>query len=67
MSVRLPEHDHCKFCGDPVPFEQAYCTEECYWNDQAKKKKEKQKELTFYLLTGVSVAVLLAVGILLRS
>ncbi|MCL2318148.1 MAG: DUF2116 family Zn-ribbon domain-containing protein [Methanomassiliicoccaceae archaeon] len=67
MTVRLPEHDHCKFCGDPVPFEQAYCSEDCYWKDQAKKKKEKRDYLLFVVLALVSVAVIAAVGFLLRS
>jgi len=67
VTVRLPEHDHCKFCGDPVPFEQAYCSEDCYWKDQAKKKKEKRDYLLFVVLALVSVAVIAAVGFLLRS
>ena len=66
MTVRLPEHDHCKFCGDPVPFDQAYCKEDCYWKDQAKIKKEKRGNLIFVVLTVASVAVIAAVGILLR-
>jgi len=66
VTVRLPEHDHCKFCGDPVPFDQAYCKEDCYWKDQAKIKKEKRGNLIFVVLTVASVAVIAAVGILLR-
>jgi predicted nucleic acid-binding Zn ribbon protein len=65
MSVRLPEHDHCKFCGDPVPFDQAYCSEDCYWNDQAQMKKEKRDNLMFALLTVVSVIAIVAVGLIL--
>ncbi|MCL1811133.1 MAG: DUF2116 family Zn-ribbon domain-containing protein [Methanomassiliicoccaceae archaeon] len=65
MSTRLPEHDHCRFCGDPVPFEQAYCKEECYWNDQAKMKKEKKNNLIFILVTAASVAAIMAASILL--
>ena len=62
MSVRLPEHDHCKFCGDPVPFEQAYCSEDCYWKDQAKIKKEKSNSILFVVVTAVSVLVILTIG-----
>ncbi|MDR1955087.1 MAG: DUF2116 family Zn-ribbon domain-containing protein [Candidatus Methanoplasma sp.] len=65
MSVRLPEHDHCKFCGDPVPFEQAYCSEDCYWNDQAKNRKEKRNNIIFVALTAASVAAIAIAGILL--
>ena len=66
MSVRLPEHDHCKFCGDPVPFDQAYCSEDCYWKDHARTKKEKRDNILFAVLTGVSVIVILVVGFLVE-
>jgi len=62
MSTRLPEHDHCRFCGDPVPFDRAYCSEECYYNDQAKTRKKKRDDLLFVALTGASVAVIVIVG-----
>ncbi|MDR2698076.1 MAG: DUF2116 family Zn-ribbon domain-containing protein [Candidatus Methanoplasma sp.] len=65
MHTKLPEHDHCRFCGDPVPFEQAYCTEDCYWKDHARTKKEKKNNILFVLITGASVAVIMAAGILL--
>jgi len=65
MQTRLPEHDHCKFCGDPVPFDRAYCTEDCYWKDQARMKKEKKNNLLFILLTGASVLAIMAVSVLL--
>ncbi|MCL2510100.1 MAG: DUF2116 family Zn-ribbon domain-containing protein [Methanomassiliicoccaceae archaeon] len=66
MSIRLPEHDHCKFCGDPVPFEQAYCSEDCYWKDQAKTKKEKNKNLIFGAATAICVLAIMAAAVLLH-
>lgn len=65
MSIRLPEHDHCKFCGDPVPFDQAYCSEKCYWDDQAQMKKERQNNYIFAAVTAVSVIVILAVSLIM--
>ena len=67
MTVRLPEHDHCKFCGDPVPFDQAYCTEECYHKDQARIKKEKRDNIIFAVLTAASITVILILGYFLGS
>lgn len=64
MSIRLPEHDHCKFCGDPVPFDQAYCSEKCYWDDQAQMKDEKKKNLTFIAATAVSVIIIIAISLI---
>jgi predicted nucleic acid-binding Zn ribbon protein len=65
MPSGLPEHDHCRFCGDPVPFDRAYCSEKCYWADHAKTKKEKMDNIRFAVLTIVSVAVILVIGVLL--
>ncbi|MCL2032437.1 MAG: DUF2116 family Zn-ribbon domain-containing protein [Methanomassiliicoccaceae archaeon] len=67
MTVKLPEHDHCKTCGDPVPFDQAYCSEDCYWKEQARIKKEKKDNMLFAVLTVVSVAAILAVGIFMQA
>ena len=63
MSISLPEHDHCKFCGDPVQFDRAYCCEECYWNDQAQMKGEKKKNILFAAGTIASVVIIAIVGI----
>lgn len=67
MSVRLPEHDHCKFCGDPVPFERAYCSEDCYHKDRAKVKKERNSNILFAVAVAASVAVIAAMGFFLRN
>ncbi|MDR3206334.1 MAG: DUF2116 family Zn-ribbon domain-containing protein [Candidatus Methanoplasma sp.] len=61
----LPEHDHCKFCGDAVPFDRAYCSEKCYWDDRAASQKEKRNNLLFAAITVASVAAIAAAGILL--
>ena len=66
MSLRLPEHDHCKFCGDPVPFEQAYCSEECYYSEQARIKKEKRNNYLFAAAAAASIIAIALVGIFLN-
>ncbi|MCK9322480.1 MAG: DUF2116 family Zn-ribbon domain-containing protein [Candidatus Methanomethylophilaceae archaeon] len=65
MTVPLPEHDHCKFCGNPIPFDMAYCSEECYYKYQAKIKKEKQNTMLFWGLAALSVIVIFAVKLIL--
>jgi predicted nucleic acid-binding Zn ribbon protein len=65
MTVLLPEHDHCRFCGNPVPFDQAFCSEECYWKEQARLKKEKQRNTLFVIVAIVGVAVIFLVDQLL--
>jgi len=64
MSTPLPEHDHCKYCGDPVPHELAYCKEECYWNDQKRKKSEKTKNIVYGMLVVASLLALVALRLL---
>ena len=43
-SLRLPEHLHCKYCGDPIPFGEEYCNEECKQGHQAEVAAEKRKD-----------------------
>jgi len=60
----LPEHDHCRWCGNAVPFDQAYCCEECYYKDQARIKKEKLKETSWTVIAVAGIAAILVVGYL---
>lgn len=64
-TVRLPEHSHCKYCGDPIPFGEDYCGEGCRDADIQREKAEKKKDVMFYALSAVTVAVILAAGYLL--
>lgn len=58
----LPEHDHCKNCGDPVPFDMAYCCEDCYWEYQRNQKKHKNREMLFW----VSAVCVVVAGIVIK-
>jgi predicted nucleic acid-binding Zn ribbon protein len=64
-TVRLPEHSHCKYCGDPIPFGEDYCGDGCRDADIQREKAEKKKDIMFYALSAVTVAVILAAGYLL--
>lgn len=63
----LPEHDHCQYCGDPVPFDQAYCSMECYNAHQEEKKKAKRKDMAIAFLAAAGVIVILVVGYIFRA
>ncbi len=56
MKVHLPEHSHCLACGDPVPAEKSYCSEECRQEQEAKENKNKRRNLMFYIVAIVAVA-----------
>ncbi|MDR0522926.1 MAG: DUF2116 family Zn-ribbon domain-containing protein [Candidatus Methanoplasma sp.] len=61
----LPEHDHCRFCGDAVPFDMRYCSMECYRGDEARMKRERRNGILFAAAAIASVAAIAAAGILL--
>ena len=60
--VDLPDHDHCRYCGCAVPFEQAYCSMECYENDQKRIRKEKVRDTPMAVTAVVGAAVILVAG-----
>jgi len=64
MEPGLPDHDHCRYCGDPVPFEQAYCCEECYYKDQARRRKERLRDVLLAVVAVGGAALILILGYL---
>ncbi len=60
-SLRLPEHSHCAYCGDPVPFGQEFCNEECRKNESDRLAKEKKRDYLFY---GVTAAIIIALFVI---
>ncbi len=55
-NIRLPDHSHCKFCGDPIPFGEEYCNDECRQKEREKVAADKKKDYIFY---GVSIAIII--------
>ncbi len=56
------DHDHCRFCGCAVPFEQAYCSMECYERDQKKIRKERIREIGLAAVAVAGAAAILVAG-----
>ena len=63
--VALPNHSHCKYCGDPVPFGGDYCDDDCRELHIAEKNVERKKDIIFYGLIAGSLVVILIVGMVL--
>ena len=61
--VKLPEHSHCLFCGDPVPFGESFCNDECQIELEKSTTAEKKKDLRFYALIAGSLIVIVLVGL----
>ena len=58
MALRLPEHSHCNYCGDPVPYGEEYCSEECRENHRNEDKKTRIRDIAFYVTVGLALIIL---------
>ncbi|MBQ3686073.1 MAG: DUF2116 family Zn-ribbon domain-containing protein [Candidatus Methanomethylophilaceae archaeon] len=64
--IRLPEHSHCQYCGDPIPFGEEYCNDECKRKDALEEAAAKRKDYMFYGIAIATVVAILAIGYLFR-
>lgn len=65
--VSLPNHSHCRYCGDPVPFGSDYCDEDCRELHIAEKSMERKKDIIFYGMIAGSLIAILIVGMVLGA
>ena len=65
--VALPNHSHCKYCGDPVPYGSEYCDEDCRELYLAEKSVERKKDIIFYGAIAVSLVAILVAGAILKT
>ncbi len=63
--LRLPEHSHCAFCGDPIPFGEEFCDDGCRRGEEKRISDENRKEILFFVGAGLSVVVIVALGFIL--
>lgn len=54
--MKLPEHDHCKFCGDPIKFGDKYCSEDCEHLHNDKEKRENRRLNILLILALATIA-----------
>ena len=64
--VALPNHSHCKYCGNPTPYGEEYCDEDCKALYKAEESVERRKDIIFYAAIAISLVAILAVGAVLR-
>ncbi len=58
MAVRLPEHSHCAHCGDPVPYGERFCSDECIEGYRKERTKTMLKDILFYGTVALALIVL---------
>ena len=63
-NIRLPDHSHCIYCGDPIPFGEEYCNDECRQKEAERVAKEKKKNYAVYISAGVAIVIIVAVGLI---
>ncbi len=64
--LRLPEHSHCVYCGDPIPFGEEFCDETCLARELERQRKERNKEWLFWGSAVAVMALVVIVGILTK-
>lgn len=63
-TVRLPDHSHCKYCGDPVPFGEEYCNDACRNAEAERERKDKMRDALFYASAVIVIIAILAAKVL---
>ena len=64
MALKLPEHSHCLHCGDPVPFGENYCDEECLSAHRKETKRTSVKDFLFYATVAAALILIVYTYIL---
>ncbi len=64
--VALPNHSHCRYCGNPVVYGEENCDDVCRELFKAEERMERKKDIIFYGLIAVSLIAILAAGMIIR-
>ena len=62
----LPNHSHCKYCGNPTPYGEDYCDDDCKALCKAEESMEKRKDIIFYAAIAISLLTILTVGAIVK-
>jgi len=65
-TVRLPEHSHCGYCGDPIPYGEEYCCDDCRENEKARVAHEKKRDYMFFGIAAATIVILFVIRALTR-
>ncbi len=65
--VALPNHSHCRYCGNPTPYGENYCDDDCKALFKAEESIERRKDIIFYGSIGVALIAVITIGAVLRT
>jgi predicted nucleic acid-binding Zn ribbon protein len=55
--VRIPEHGHCENCGDPVAFDEHFCSDDCRSEYDRDVKDAKKLDNRVYALMALGLVI----------
>ena len=64
--VALPNHSHCRYCGNPIAYGEEYCDDDCKALHKAEENIERKGDIMFYGMIAVSLITILAAGVIIR-
>jgi len=53
--AKLPEHGHCENCGDPVPFNEHFCSDDCSKEYAKDVREAKWLDNRFYIIMAAAI------------
>ncbi len=56
--IRIPSHRHCPVCGNSMPIDAEFCSDECRDKYLQKVKRDRRMRLFFFLFYAILMAVL---------
>jgi len=58
MALKLPEHSHCLYCGDPTPYGTYFCCDECRKKHHDETRRNNIRDIAFYATVGLALCLL---------
>jgi predicted nucleic acid-binding Zn ribbon protein len=53
--AKPPEHGHCENCGDPIKFNEHFCSDACSTEYNNDIREAKRLDNRFYIIMGIVV------------
>ncbi|MGN1044916.1 MAG: DUF2116 family Zn-ribbon domain-containing protein [Candidatus Methanomethylophilaceae archaeon] len=58
MALRLPEHSHCAYCGDPVRYGEEFCNDGCREKKRIDDRRTLVKDFVFYATVAAALVII---------
>ncbi|MCL2786553.1 MAG: DUF2116 family Zn-ribbon domain-containing protein [Methanomassiliicoccaceae archaeon] len=64
--TKIPEHGHCESCGDPVEFDEYFCSDNCSEEYRKDVKEAKRLDNVTYMIMGAGIVAAAVVAFAVR-